>query len=245
MKKSINSILIVILIFANIYIASINITNSKYVSESYITGNVKVANWNVELEYNDSPVTNTYSINLNETTSNKKIVPGSSGSFSITVNAKNCTAQIPIQYEIKLENASNLPENMHFTITKDEETDIKGSSYTESMTGGLFIKEKEAHMRKKSIIFVVFILSFIGLLTININKTYSKFTATASAELSLDFIAEPTYTYYFQLPPDWTGDVWSYMWDDNSKVGDDAQIKNAIFPGETMKKVDAGKNIYS
>ena len=55
--------------------------------------------------------------------SNEKIAPGSSGQFEIEVDATD--SEVPVEYEIKVENETNIPRNMKFYVeTKDENGNV-------------------------------------------------------------------------------------------------------------------------
>lgn len=136
MQNGIHIIFIILIIIANLYVMNLNLTNSKYVFESdgAITG--EIADWNIKLKYNSGDyITNTYNINL--VGSNAKIMPGSEGSFTLTIDTTDCDENIPIEYEIKLSNKSNVPSNMDFWIMNSETKNIiNTTSFTKRVLGG-------------------------------------------------------------------------------------------------------------
>lgn len=99
-------------------------------------------------------------------------------------------------------------------------------------------------MNKKLLIMMLFLL--IALMIPSIPETHSNFTTTANSSLSLDFLIEPTYTYYFQLPPGWgSSTVYAYMWGNIDEDGTIVTVENAGYPGILMECVDSIRQIYS
>ena len=133
LHSGLSTILIIIIIIANLYLMNLNLTNSKYVFEADADATGEVANWDIKLKYNNgSYITNTYNINLN---GNNKIIPGSNGSFTLTIDATGCDSNIPLEYEIKISNKSNVPNNMDFWINNGTKQIINNTSFTKRVMG--------------------------------------------------------------------------------------------------------------
>lgn len=136
MKKSkkfsmFNTMLIIIILFANIYLTSVNLTKAKYISELYGNGLTYASNWDISLKCSDTSQSNDYNIPLTFLP-----VPGSLEDFSITIDATGCDTSIPIKYEIKIEPVStSIPSNIKFYIGS-ETNSVLNATYTGSMQGG-------------------------------------------------------------------------------------------------------------
>ena len=136
MKKSkrfsgIDTMLIIIILLANLYLTSANLTKAKYVSELYGNGSASTSNWNVSLKYNNATKSSNYSIPLQITA-----VPGSTESFDFVIDATACTTEMPMKYDIKIEPIStSIPSNINFYIGSESNT-ILNTTYTGTMTTG-------------------------------------------------------------------------------------------------------------
>ncbi len=111
-KKRVIGVLVCILLISTMFLAGYSFARY-YKSIKIDTIKTSIARWNFNSK-------NTLAnINL----SNEKIAPGSSGQFEIEVDATD--SEVPVEYEIKVENETNIPRNMTFyTETKDENGNV-------------------------------------------------------------------------------------------------------------------------
>lgn len=111
-KKRVIGVLICMLLISSMFIAGYSFARY-YKSIKIDTIQTSIARWNFNSK-------NTLAnINL----SNEKIAPGSSGQFEIEVDATD--SEVPVEYEIKVENETNIPRNMKFYVeTKDENGNV-------------------------------------------------------------------------------------------------------------------------
>lgn len=111
-KKRVIGVLICILLISSMFIAGYSFARY-YKSIKIDTIQTSIARWNFNSK-------NTLAnINL----SNEKIAPGSSGQFEIEVDATD--SEVAVEYEIKVENETNIPRNMKFYVeTKDENGNV-------------------------------------------------------------------------------------------------------------------------
>lgn len=107
-KKRVIGVLVCILLISTMFLAGYSFARY-YKSIKIDTIKTSIARWNFNSK-------NTLAnINL----SNDKIAPGSNGQFEIEVDATD--SEVAVEYEIKVENETNIPRNMTFyTETKDE-----------------------------------------------------------------------------------------------------------------------------
>lgn len=111
-KKRVIGVLVCILLISTMFLAGYSFARY-YKSIKIDTIKTSIARWNFNSK-------NTLAnINL----SNEKIAPDSSGQFEIEVDATD--SEVPVEYEIKVENETNIPRNMTFyTETKDENGNV-------------------------------------------------------------------------------------------------------------------------
>lgn len=107
-KKRVIGVLVCMLLISSMFLAGYSFARY-YKSIKIDTIKTSIARWNFNSK-------NTLAnINL----SNEKIAPGSSGQFEIEVDATD--SEVAVEYEIKVENETNIPRNMIFyTETRDE-----------------------------------------------------------------------------------------------------------------------------
>lgn len=128
-KKRVIGVLVCIALISSMFLAGYSFARY-YKSIKIDTVKTSIARWNFNSK-------NTLAnINL----SNEKISPGSSGQFEIEVDATD--SEVAVEYEIKVENETNIPRNMTFyTETKDENGNIvkteEKSSFAEIATENL------------------------------------------------------------------------------------------------------------
>lgn len=128
-KKRVIGVLVCIALISSMFLAGYSFARY-YKSIKIDTVKTSIARWNFNSK-------NTLAnINL----SNNKISPGSSGQFEIEVDATD--SEVAVEYEIKVENETNIPRNMTFyTETKDENGNIvkteEKSSFAEIATENL------------------------------------------------------------------------------------------------------------
>lgn len=144
-KKRVIGVLVCILLISTMFLAGYSFARY-YKSIKIDKIKTSIARWNFNSK-------NTLAnINL----SNEKIAPGSSGQFEIEVDATD--SEVAVEYEIKVENETNIPRNMTFyTETKDEngnvvKTEEKNSFAeiaTESLKGTIPV---EANNQKRTIV---------------------------------------------------------------------------------------------
>lgn len=137
------------LLIAIILVAAlaISVAYSKYYTKITGTGTATVAKWSFEV--NDK-TDNLGTINLaatrdtNEKVAEGKIAPGTSGSFSVALDATG--TEVALDYTIKFSNVQgNIPTNLKFYATKtesgyaDEITDIT----TQGLTGSMGVSDAD------------------------------------------------------------------------------------------------------
>lgn len=107
-RKRVIGVLVCIALISSMFLAGYSFARY-YKSIKIDTIHTSIARWNFNSK-------NTLAnINL----SNEKIAPGSNGQFEIEVDATD--SEVPVEYEIKVENETNIPRNMTFYVeTKDE-----------------------------------------------------------------------------------------------------------------------------
>ncbi len=107
-KKRVIGVLVCIALISSMFLAGYSFARY-YKSIKIDTIQTSIARWNFNSK-------NTLAnINL----SNEKIAPGSNGQFEIEVDATD--SEVPVEYEIKIQNETNIPRNMTFYAeTKDE-----------------------------------------------------------------------------------------------------------------------------
>ncbi len=107
-RKRVIGVLVCIALISTMFLAGYSFARY-YKSIKIDTIKTSIARWNFNSK-------NTLAnINL----SNEKIAPGSNGQFEIEVDATD--SEVAVEYEIKVENETNIPRNMTFyTETKDE-----------------------------------------------------------------------------------------------------------------------------
>lgn len=114
-KKRILLIVILLLLLA---VLLIGFTYSKYVEKVTIGAKGMVAKWNFTGEI-ESSTTNLISLSdtLDESTSNK-LAPGTTGSFSIVVDATG--SDVDIDYAVNYVSETNKPDNLYFYLNNDK-----------------------------------------------------------------------------------------------------------------------------
>ncbi len=128
-KKRVIGVLVCIALISSMFLAGYSFARY-YKSIKIDTIKTSIARWNFNSK-------NTLAnINL----SNEKISPGSSGQFEIEVDATD--SEVAVEYEIKVENETNIPRNMTFYAeTKDENGNVakteEKSSFAEIATENL------------------------------------------------------------------------------------------------------------
>lgn len=107
-KKKLLGVLVCIALISSMFLAGYSFARY-YKSIKIDTIKTNIARWNFNSK-------NTLAnINL----SNEKIAPGSNGQFEIEVDATD--SEVPVEYEIKVQNETNIPRNMTFYAeTRDE-----------------------------------------------------------------------------------------------------------------------------
>lgn len=129
--SGISTMIIIIMLLANLYLISVNLTKAKYISELYGTGSTNIANWEVVLKYSDISRSNNYTIPIELSP-----VPGDSTNFNITIDTTECKTSFPIKYEIEVEPVStSIPTNVKFYIGS-EVNSVLNTAYTGSMVSG-------------------------------------------------------------------------------------------------------------
>lgn len=144
-KKRVIGVLVCIALISSMFLAGYSFARY-YKSIKIDTIQTSIARWNFNSK-------NTLAnINL----SSQKIAPGSNGQFEIEVDATD--SEVPVEYEIKIQNETNIPRNMTFYAeTKDEhgnsvKTEEKNSFSeiaTESLKGLIPV---EANNQKRIIV---------------------------------------------------------------------------------------------
>ncbi len=117
-KKSVGTVLLVILLLI-VTIASLILATyawAKYTSQETGSATAQVAKWNVDVKFANNDFTETASHVLA-----KRLAPGMSGSFDITINPNS--TEVDFDYDIILENVSaNAPKHLHFYTQSSHDT---------------------------------------------------------------------------------------------------------------------------
>lgn len=129
MKKNRTTRLVVLVLFLAIVTAVIiSGTFAKYTSSKSGAGSVTVAKWAVILKANGEEFTDNKTFTLADATVNnkvadKKIAPGTDGSFSLAIDATG--SEVAIHYVVEVSSLANVPTNLKF---------YKDSGMTEELT---------------------------------------------------------------------------------------------------------------
>ena len=122
-------------------------TYARYMSQEKGTGNAYIANWAFQIDKNGEQTKNVTLRNTvsKQTLVNGKIAPGTSGEFSITLDATG--SDVGVDYTLVFIDEKNKPENITFTYNgKDYKSlneigDIKGNiGITNDRTKTILIK---------------------------------------------------------------------------------------------------------
>lgn len=121
-KKRVIGVLACIALIMSMFLAGYTFARY-YKSIKIDTTKTSIARWNFNSKNTEK------NINL----SNQKISPGSNGQFEIEIDATG--SEIDVEYEVKVENETNIPRNMKFfTETKDEKGNVAKSGEKNSFS---------------------------------------------------------------------------------------------------------------
>lgn len=95
-------------------------TYARYMSQEKGTGNADIANWAFQIDKNGEQTKNVILRNTvsKQTLVNGKIAPGTSGEFSITLDATG--SEVGVDYTLSFVDEINKPENIIFTYNGKE-----------------------------------------------------------------------------------------------------------------------------
>lgn len=95
-------------------------TYARYMSQEKGTGNADIANWAFQIDKNGEQTKNVTLRNTvsKQTLVNGKIAPGTSGEFSITLDATG--SEVGVDYTLSFVDEINKPENITFTYNGKE-----------------------------------------------------------------------------------------------------------------------------
>ncbi len=95
-------------------------TYARYMSQEKGTGNADIANWAFQIDKNGEQTKNVTLRNTvsKQTLVNGKIAPGTSGEFSITLDATG--SEVGVDYTLSFVDEINKPENIAFTYNGKE-----------------------------------------------------------------------------------------------------------------------------
>ena len=122
-------------------------TYARYMSQEKGTGNADIANWAFQIDKNGEQTKNVTLRNTvsKQTLVNGKIAPGTSGEFSITLDATG--SEVGVDYTLSFVDEINKPENIIFTYngkeykSQNEIGSIKGNIGTKNdRTATILIK---------------------------------------------------------------------------------------------------------
>ena len=120
-NKNKNRLFILIVLAILLFSIVVGFVYSKYLPEIEGTGKLSVAKWFFSINNIDILSGNQLGeINLGKskysasTISDKKIAPGTSGSFDIVINATG--TEVAIDYSINVANVENKPKNLYFVV---------------------------------------------------------------------------------------------------------------------------------
>lgn len=144
-KKRVIGVLVCIALILSMFLAGYSFARY-YKTINIGTVQKSIARWNF----------NSKSTNADINLSNEKIAPGSSGQFEIEVDSTD--SEVPVEYEIKVDNEINIARNMKFfaeikdqkgNISKTEEKSSFSQIATENLKG---IIPVEANNQKRILV---------------------------------------------------------------------------------------------
>ena len=141
MKKSKKIIFVVVAIIAILVSFLGGQAYAKYMSKVTGNGTAEIASWKFKVNENEEKMqTISLSSTVNNfTLANKKVAPGTSGSFNILLEANKNS-----KYKINFISVNEKPQNLHFKALKDEEEIVKADTLeklSEKLEGNINKKE--------------------------------------------------------------------------------------------------------
>ena len=115
------SIVLIVLLFTG----AGGYTYARYATKEQGKGNAQIAKWAFEIEKGQEEMKKVKLVNTaqKDTLVNGKIAPGTSGSFSITLSAKN--SEVGVKYTLSFLNEKNKPTNIKFKYNEKTYSSLK------------------------------------------------------------------------------------------------------------------------
>ena len=128
------SIVLIVLLFTG----AGGYTYARYATKEQGKGNAQIAKWAFEIEKGQEEMKKVKLVNTaqKDTLVNGKIAPGTSGSFSITLSAKN--SEVGVKYTLSFLNEKNKPTNIKFKYKEKEDCRNEKNIINNMLNFGIF-----------------------------------------------------------------------------------------------------------